>query len=419
MPAEPGFQELRRMIDSSVEQPVDARYKLQRVILAWRWGPRTRRVSTTVLAVLLTAYASALLILNLLTVGLLQGPPEAVPLGDLGSFYASGQAAAHGLDPYDVYPLTLDAVRGRGNGAAINLNAPISVPLFELMTAVDAVSARGWWLIASLGAYAAMLALLLRTTPGFRGPLQIAWALALTPLFETLLLGQVYALLSLLATIAWLLIGKHPKIAGGLIGFLVAFKPNFVVWPILLALGRQRAAAVASLASAAFFGVLPIALYGPRVYVQWLDGIRLEQVNPQVANASVPGMLVRLGASQLLAAVAAGLLLIGLGAYVWRRRPSAAHTSDVAVVGSLLASPLGWVGYSLFMLPLFARMRATPPIVVAAGVLCIPRLLLQGWTDSSPLLKATLGSVFTLAWIVVLAYAIAGVKTADLAADTH
>jgi hypothetical protein len=51
--------------------------------------------------------------------GLLLGNPflgELPPLGDFGSFYASGQAAAAGLDPYAVYALTM-------NGA-VNLNAP-------------------------------------------------------------------------------------------------------------------------------------------------------------------------------------------------------------------------------------------------------------------------------------------------------
>lgn len=69
-------------------------------------------------SVLLGAYAGWLLIGNPLLGLVYSGHPEQVPLGDFGSFYASGLAASQGLDPFGVHPLTLDAVRGRGSGAA-------------------------------------------------------------------------------------------------------------------------------------------------------------------------------------------------------------------------------------------------------------------------------------------------------------
>src|SRR4026209_340810 len=75
------------------------------------------------------------------------------PLGDFGSFYASGQAAAAGLDPYLVYPLTM-------NGA-VNLNAPPALLLFAAVAGVDVYVARSAWFVATVVAVAATVVALL------------------------------------------------------------------------------------------------------------------------------------------------------------------------------------------------------------------------------------------------------------------
>jgi hypothetical protein len=63
-------------------------------------------------ACLLGAYAAASLFAVMVALNLSGASAEGVPLADFGSFYASGQAAGQGLDPYEVYPLTMDAHLG-------------------------------------------------------------------------------------------------------------------------------------------------------------------------------------------------------------------------------------------------------------------------------------------------------------------
>jgi hypothetical protein len=364
-----------------------------------------QRLAITLAACVLGAYATALLVGNPLSVSLFGEPPAQVPLADFGSFYASGQAAGQGLDPYDVYPLTLDAVLGRGTGAAPNLNAPASLPLFQALTVLDVVGARRAWFVVTCVAYTLSIALLMRAYRGFRGPLVIAWCLAMTGFFETLMLGQVYAVLALLTTTAFLLLVQRRWLAAGvLIGCVVAFKPNLVVWPALLLLGGYIQAGTIALLAAAAFGVLPVALYGPAVYAQWVDALRLDQVNAQVANASLVAALVRVGATQGVGLAVGALVLGGLAVWVWRTRPPVATTSGVALVGALLASPLAWVGYTLFLLPIVARMRLTLALVIAGGLLCIPRIDLQTWANTSQLLTPSVGSAFTVAWLILLGH---------------
>jgi alpha-1,2-mannosyltransferase len=397
---------------------------------------RWRRWGAAVLACLVGGYAAALLVYNPLTLSLFGGSDAAVPLADFGSFYASGLAARQGLDPYGVYPLTLDANLGRG--AAVNLNAPFSVVLFEGLTAVDPVTARRLWFLATLVAYGLMLGLLVWQQSGFRSPLAIAWALLLTGFVETVLLGQVYVVLALLSTTAWVLLQyggaaslrslphgltllqrtsnsddletricqRQWLIASVLIGFVVAFKPNFLLWPAFLLLAGYWRVAVGSVLTAVIFGAIPAVLYGPGVYAQWLSALRLEQVNAQVANASLPGLLARDGAASPLALAAGALVSIGLAVWVWRRRPDAGVTSGVALVGLLLASPLAWVGYTVFLLPVVARSRVTLTLIVACVLLCLPRLVLQAWADDSVWLAVSFGAAYTVAWSILLVHAV-------------
>jgi hypothetical protein len=343
-----------------------------------------------------------ILTVNPLTSSLFGGAAASVPLADFGSFYASGQALGRGLDPYGVYPLTLDAALGPA-GAAVNLNPPISLPVFQFMTLLDPVAARRWWFLVTLVSYGVIVGLLMWTYPRFRGPLVIAWALLFTPFVETLLLGQVYAALALLATVGWLALqrGRH-GVAGVPIGFVVSVKPMFLVWPVMLLLrGYRRAGAVGLLAALAF-GLAPMAAYGPGLYTQWLAVVHADAANRQVANASLPALLARLGVSGPVAVAAGVAAIVGVGTWVWLRRPSLASTSSLGLLAALIGSPLAWVGYGVFLLPVFARNWGAPAVVAAAVLLCVPRLVLQGWADSSPVLNATIGSAYSAAWLLLL-----------------
>jgi hypothetical protein len=367
-----------------------------------RWLP-------TAVACLLAAYTSILLLASPFTQTVFGRGSGPLPLGDFGSFYASGQAAGQGLDPFDVYPLTMDANLGRGQGAAVNLNAPFSVVLFQLMAIFDPQSARLGWFVATLAACAVMVVVLLRTNPITRRPLQFIWPFAMAGFWETINLGQIYGLLALLTTGAWLLLERRPLMAGVLLGAVIAVKPNFAVWPLLLALVVWRRAALAALLSAAVFGCIPMVMYGPGVYGQWLSALRLEGPNSQVSNAALSGLMTRFGAPQLALPIAA-LGLAALGWWVWTRRPNATDTNAIAVLGLLLCSPLAWVGYTMFLLPVFLGRRWSPSLALAAALLWLPRLPLQQLVDATPVLESTVGSVYSVAWILALWSVVAGIR---------
>jgi len=143
------------------------------------------RWSARIVIVLLAVYGCALLLASPFAAALLGSPSGPVPLGDFGSFYASGEAARQGLDPFGVYPLTLDANLGQGSGAAANLSAPFSVVLFQFMSAFDPQSARLGWFVASLAAFGLSVGLLARSNWRIRS-LHIVWPFAMAGFWETL-----------------------------------------------------------------------------------------------------------------------------------------------------------------------------------------------------------------------------------------
>jgi hypothetical protein len=337
--------------------------------VAWRL---TRAIATCVLA----AYATALLLGNPFI------RADLPPLGDFGSLYASGQAAAAGQNPYAVYSLTM-------NGA-INLNPPASLLLFAPLSAFDPYALRRWWFIASVVAFSICVLLLARSFGG--PPLRVAWAFASAPFWETVGLGQIYALLAVPSTVGWLLLERYPVLSGLLIGGVAAIKPNFLLWPVLLFLVGQRRAALASVGVFGALWLLAGVAFGFETYGQWLAVATREQPNPQVGNAALAGLLARAG----LPALALPLDVLGalaVSAMVYLRRPR--NVSSLALIALLVFSPLGWVGYGVFLLPLFFERQWTVLELLAAALLLIPRLVLQ----DAP---ASVGSAYTLAWLLLL-----------------
>ena len=94
--------------------------------------------------------------------------------------------------------------------------------------------------------------------------------------------------------------------------------------------------------------------------------------------------------------------LIGLAVLAWRSKASARRVSSLALIGLLLFSPLAWVGYGLFLLPLFFERKWSPLLALAAALLLIPRLPAQQVSASSVVLLLSVGSAYNWAWLVVL-----------------
>jgi hypothetical protein len=346
----------------------------------------------------------ALLSLALLAV-ILSGLVAALPgpaLMDFGSFVASGRAAGQGLDPYGIYPLTFRVELPGFESWNPNLNPPPSLPLFQALAGLDPSAAfRLWWAV-SLLCYCAAVWLLARRYGG--GVVAVLWAFALAGLWDTLVLGQIYLALVLAAVAAWLLLDRgRPVAAGLLIGLVVAVKPNFAVWPVLLLLAGHTRPAAAAVLSATLAAVVPVLIYGPEVYAQWVDLVLRDSSRAIfLTNASLSGVAHRLGLPLLGMGLSLGLLA-AMAAWVRRWRPHSLRVSALALVVALLASPIAWVHYTLFLLPIFFASRWSPPLMMSAALLVVPVPMVLYLLDAAPWLQASIGSVY--GWAVTLCLA--------------
>ncbi len=120
-------------------------------------------------------------------------------LWDFGSFVESGRAAAQGLNPYGIYPLTFHVVLPGFDAYNPNLNPPISALLFQLFDLAEPHRMFRVWYGVSVALYAVTVLLLLARYKEAPRPILAVWALALAGFWDTLLLGQVYIPLVLAA----------------------------------------------------------------------------------------------------------------------------------------------------------------------------------------------------------------------------
>ncbi len=362
--------------------------------------PSTRALATVALA-LAAAWAIALEL------------PRSLPGGslmDFGSFVASGRAAAEGGNPYGIHPLTFHVSLPGFEAWNPNLNPPISAILFQAFDwAEPALSFRIWWWVsvALYGLVVALLALRYGGSPG-RAAVIALWALGLAGFWDTLVLGQIYIPLVLAGVAAWLLLERGQAVAAGvLIGLVVAMKPNFAVWPALLFLAGHLRPALAAGVTAALASALPLAVYGPEIYRQWLALVASDADRAAfLTNASFAGLAARIGLPGLAMPVAI-LLLAGGALWAWRRRPDMMRASGIALIVSLLASPLAWIHYTLFLAPvLLARWeRLTARLV--AGLLLVPvPFIIEGFGKPA-WIQASVGSLYNWALILCLALLVA------------
>lgn len=333
---------------------------------------------------------------------ILNGLVAALPgpdLMDFGSFVESGRAAGQGLDPYGIYPLTFHVALPGFEAWNPNLNPPPSLPLFQLLARMEPASGFRWWWGVSFLCYAATVWLLARRYGG--GAVPVAWAFALAGFWDTLVLGQIYLPLVLAAMGAWLLLERErPLLAGLLIGVLVAVKPNFAVWPVLLLLAGHVRPVLAATVSAALLALVPLALYGAGVYGQWIDLVARDSDRAAfLTNASLSGMAQRAGVDGL-GPVLGLAVLAALAVRAGRARLSPLDASALGLVGAILASPIAWVHYTLFLLPVFLSRKLSPPLLLSAALLVVPVPLVLRWLDAPWWAQVSVGSVY--AWAAML-----------------
>jgi hypothetical protein len=218
-----------------------------------------------------------------------------------------------------------------------------------------------------------------------------------------LFLGQIYIPLVLAAVGAWLLLERGWMIAAGiLIGILVALKPNFAVWPTLLFLtGRFRPAMISGV-TALVISAIPVAVFGPEVYRLWLAAVAGGPDRPYfLTNASILGLAMRADVATL-GTIVSLLLLVAAALWALIRRPPIQDTSTVALLLGVLASPIGWVNYTLFLLPVFCWRWSSPVVRIVAAMLMVTSPFVVSQAPHPGFRTLTAGSTYNWALLLLL-----------------
>lgn len=369
-------------------------------------APALNRAGSTATARLILRFIGALVLVLICLWNLASGVLQltfSTSLADFGSFLASGQAANTGLNPYGIYPPLTFRVQLPGGEQLWNpnLNPPISTQLFQLFDYGDPHAALQVWRGISAGFYvAAMLLCISRAPVQYRVTIAL-WALALPAVWDTLLLGQIYLPLVFAAVLAWALLERGNGMAAGLlIGIIAAVKPNFLVWPMLLLLSGRLRPALTAFAIMAILSAIPLATHGLDIYKQWFALLLTDQERYSfLTNASVTGLAARAGVPMIGSLLSVALLAV-LAIWAFLRRPPAHAVSAVALVASILASPIGWYHYGLLLLPVVTALWHRVGMRAVAFLFLAPLFLTLNQFDKPAWHQLTIGSIY--GWTTVL-----------------
>lgn len=291
------------------------------------------------------------------------------------TFWASGAALLHGMNPYAAYPLTIQShvqMPGAPQIAGdINLNPPFMLPLFQVLAHLTLPQFTVVWTAGSFLLLIFTVSLLLAHNPMMQKR-QILWLLLASPMTDTLLSGQIYFLLLLLAALAWISLDDGRELpAAVMIGLLVALRPTLLFCPAFLFLAGRRRLALRSLAVTVTISIAPIFLYGPRIYREWFAALSNDPHWVFTANIAISALFRRLGLYPLGIAFAFAAA-VALAWLVWRKKADANTAIGIGYCAGILCAPLAWSAYAILLAPGFVSRRWNIPSHIAAVLLMVP-----------------------------------------------
>ena len=313
-------------------------------------------------------------------------------LMDFGSFYASGLKARDGENPYDPnseYIFEIDFSRVGAGGKMVNLNPPVSIPIFEYLSRFEPHGVLIFWQITAAALYTGIVILLTVFYRQNTTPVRFIWAFALAGFWHTIVLGQVYILLLVFAVFGWMFLDRCKYVAAGIaIGIVIALKPNFIVWALFLVVGGYYAAALIAVITSLVISLVPAFVYGINIYSQWLEASTLS-----IRTLTMPGNSSLLGLTSRFQSISLGVILsvvfiLALLILSKQKSPESMtgseYSSALGIMASLLASPISWTGYTILLLPVFFGLKKwTPPVAIGAIILAIPfQIILQFFQTS-------------------------------------
>jgi hypothetical protein len=190
------------------------------------------------------------------------------------------------------------------------------------------------------------------------------------------------------------------------LGLLIAFKPNFAIWAVLIFLGGFRRAGAGALVAAGGFTLLALLVDGPGVVRQWLAatptlaqaGAGMARIGGNLSFVAIFGRFDLTYAgfvlSLVLAAAACSLARI--------RRYSLSDLNSLGLVCCLFLGPVTWVGYSILLLPCFFSGRWSTTKIAAAALLCVPAWLVERIDTFGPHAQLAAESVYAIGVLFLL-----------------
>ena len=325
---------------------------------------------------------------------------------DFGSFIASGLLARSNDDPYSYeHPLVFKVpiTDYKLIIPSPNLNPPISIIPFDVLArySPDPILAGMILRSFSLLVYAIFAAWVVVTYSGVHKLILAIWLFALAGFWQTIEVGQIYIPLLISTYLAWrALAGGNTIRAGVLMGALIAVKPQFGLWALSMLLIGEYAAFLSTSITVVVISLLPLFLFEPRVYGQWIaaigkyDGILLP------GNMSILGPLSHIG-FKTTGLLLSGLVCIVLLLFIWRNKPPALQTSYLAILLTNFISPYSWSGYTLFLLPeLLNTMKPSGKFIAGTLLLAFPLPFVLEYYTNSALHSVTIGWVY--GWAILL-----------------
>ena len=328
-----------------------------------------------------------------------------IPFLDYGSLYASVYAWSHHLNPYLDYPLTSHPELGiRGLFVhAVNLNPPICLYLFRPIVAFGPIASVELWTLVSVCLFCISLILVIRANPNPALRTRILMTLGMAGVWYTFQYGQIYMILLFLTAVAWWSFKKNDLVIAGIsIGILCALKPDFLVWPALLVLARHWRAGISAILTFATVSMVPLVFGdGVRLYGQWLTACNHFNGIELPGNSAIIAMFMRfdpyLGIPHNFRDIGFAVtiaFLLAIAWCVWRKGPDVFRTSEVALVVSVLAGPVSWVGYTVVFIPMLYEKRLNSLMRVGWVLLCIPFPTVIWTALISPMHFALMGSPY-------------------------
>ena len=276
------------------------------------------------------------------------------PAPDWYSFIVSGRLFSAGLNPYVAYPavghLAADIHGYMFDDIRVNANPPILLPLFSYLGRFDASASL---ILIKVITFLCVLFSIYHYKVDHKYS-YVAGVLIISSfaMAQTIDLGQIYCLLLLLVM---MVLPRQPFMQGVrrfkaavALGLLVAIKPNFGLLIVLLFAGGEFVISLVAVVIFLFATAISTAAIGVLNLRSWAEAIHT--LSPSVSyRLDLTAFLFPLpGIAVFFLSISIALATVWA---VWKIRPSYHDTVSLGIMLSLLLSPLGWVGYSLCLIP--------------------------------------------------------------------